>query len=54
MKGNGVSPVLAIIVSLVFILCTVLLFRAGHAIWGVIFLIISIDCLLDVPLALKS
>ena len=50
---KGLSPVFAIIATLIFCFFTVLLITGGHPFWGVIFAIFTVDCFADVVLCLK-
>ena len=51
---NGISPVFAIILTLIVACITVLLFVNHHIVWGVIFAIICVDFFADVVLSLKK
>ncbi|MBR2259952.1 MAG: hypothetical protein IJ899_21990 [Blautia sp.] len=56
MKGsaNGISPIVAIILTVLVGYCTCRLFLGGHKFWGVVFIIIFLDFLADVLLSLKK
>ena len=51
---NNISPVVAVILTLIMVVLTVLLFVNGHPVWGVIFAIISIDFCADMVLSFKK
>ena len=51
---NGISPVFAIILTLIVACITVLLFVNHHIVWGVIFAIICVDFFADVVLSFKK
>lgn len=54
-KGsNGISPVIALILSLVVGFLTVRIFQGGHNFWGVVFTLIFIDFIADFVLSLKQ
>ena len=43
-KGiNGISPILALILTLIVGYLTVRLFLGGHVFWGIVFALITID-----------
>ena len=50
---NGISPVLAILVTLVVAALTVVLFATRHPAWGVILALICVDFFADVVLAFQ-
>ncbi len=51
---NGISPVLAFILTAVVAALTVLLFTSGHPVWGVLVGIVCIDFFADLVLSLKK
>ncbi len=53
-SANGINPVIAIVLTLAVIALAVLLFTKGHPVWGVIFSLIGVDFLADVPLSFKK
>lgn len=54
-KGiNGISPVIAVILTLLIVVLTVVNFSAGHTFWGVVFAVISVDFCADLVLSLKK
>ena len=54
MNANGISPVVAIILTVLVAALTVWLFASGHPVWGVIFALICLDFLADVVLSFKK
>ena len=56
MKGsaNGISPVVAIIVTLIVAALCVWMFTTGHIVWGIIFGLITIDFFADVVLSFQK
>ena len=54
-KGvNGISPVAAIICTLVILALTIVFFVTGHPVWGVIFALITIDVFADLVLSFRK
>ena len=54
-KGvNGISPILAIILTVLVAVLTVVFFAGGHGFWGVVFLLITVDFAADALLAIKK
>lgn len=54
-KGvNGISPILAIILTVLVAVLTVVFFAGGHGFWGVVFLLITVDFAADALLAMKK
>lgn len=53
-NANGISPVVAILITLIAAIFTVFLFVKGHMIWGVIFALVTLDFFGDVLLSLKK
>jgi len=51
---NGISPGIAIVVTLIVAALTVWFYASGHIFWGIVFTLISIDFLADVILSLKK
>ena len=52
-NANGIHPVIAIVLTIAVAALAVLLFTKGHPVWGVIFSLIGVDFLADVPLSFK-
>ena len=52
-NANGISPVVAIVLTLIVAALTVWLFAAKHVFWGIVFALICVDFLADVVLSLK-
>ena len=53
-NANGISPVLAIILTLVVAALAAWLFIGGHVVWGVIVALICVDFFADVILSFKK
>lgn len=53
-NANGISPVLAFMLTLLAACLTFWLFSTGHVVWGVITAIICVDFLADFILSLKK
>ena len=54
-KGiNGVSPILALILTLIVGYLTVRVFLGGHVFWGIVLGIICVDFCADLILSLKK
>ena len=53
-NANGISPVLAIILTVIVAFFTFWLFNTGHVFWGVVFAIICVDFLADVVLSFRK
>ena len=51
---NGISPFIAIILTVLVAVLTVVFFTGGHAFWGVVFALITVDFFADVVLSFKS
>ena len=54
MNANGISPVIAVILTVLVAALTVVLFATGHPVWGVIVGLICIDFFADMILSFKS
>lgn len=54
MKGNGIHPVVAAVLTLIVAVLAVVLFVTGHPVWGVIVALIAVDFLADVIVAFKT
>lgn len=52
--ANGISPVVAIVLTLIVAACAIWLYTTGHPVWGTIFAIIAIDFAADAVLSLKT
>ena len=53
-KTNGISPILALILTVLVAVLTVVFFKNHHPFWGVIFAIICVDFCADLVLSLKK
>ena len=54
MSANGISPVIAVVLTVIVAALTVLLFGTGHPVWGVIVGLICIDFLADAILSFRK
>ena len=52
-NANGLNPVIAILLTALVCVLTVLLFNGGHVFWGVVFALITVDFAADAVLSLK-
>lgn len=52
-NANGIPPIIALILTALVAVLTVLLFRSGHNFWGVIFALICTDFFADLVLSFK-
>ena len=53
-NANGISPVIAILVTLIAAALTAWMFVRGHVFWGIVFALICVDFLADVILSFKK
>ena len=53
-SGNGISPILAIVLTILVCILTVVFFNGGHVFWGIVFALITVDFLADAILSLKQ
>ena len=54
-KGcNGLSPLVALIVTLLACVCCVWLFVGRHIFWGIVLALITVDFAADLVLSLKK
>ncbi len=54
-KGlNGLNPIVAILLTVLVAVLTVVFFTGGHIFWGVVFALITLDFLADVILSFKK
>ena len=51
--ANGISPIVALILTALVCVLTVVLFTHGHPVWGVIFALITLDFAADLLLSFK-
>ncbi len=52
-NANGINPILAILLTLVVCVFTVVLFTGGHTFWGIVFALITLDFAADAVLSFK-
>ncbi len=52
-NGNGISPVVAFILTVLVAILTVVFLSGGHIFWGVVFALITLDFAADLILSLK-
>ena len=52
-NANGISPIVALILTALVAVLTVVFFTGGHAFWGVVFAIITVDFAADLLLSFK-
>ena len=52
-NANGISPILALILTVLIAVVTVLIWKGGHVFWGIVFTLICIDFCADLVLSLK-
>lgn len=53
-NANGISPVLAVVLTLLAGALALWLYKTGHVFWGVVFTLIFADFLADMILSFKS
>ena len=53
-KTNRISPVIALILTALVAVLTVVFFKNHHPFWGVVFAIICVDFCADLVLSLKK
>ena len=51
---NGISPVTALILTVLVAVLTVIFFREEHYFWGIVFAVICVDFFADLLLAIKK
>ena len=52
-NANGINPIVAILLTVLVCVLTVVFFKSGHAFWGIVFALITIDFAADALLAFK-
>ena len=50
---NGISPIVALILTALVCVLTVVFFTGGHVFWGVVFALITLDFAADLLLSFK-
>ena len=51
---NGIHPILAILLTVLVAVLTVVFFKTGHIFWGVVFALITLDFFADVILSFQK
>jgi len=52
-NANGISPIVALILTALVCVLTVVFFTGGHVFWGIVFAIITVDFAADLLLSYK-
>ena len=52
-NANGISPIVALILTALVCVLTVVFFTHGHVFWGVVFALITLDFAADLLLSFK-
>ena len=52
-NANGISPIVALILTALVCVLTVVCFTGGHVFWGIVFAIIALDFAADLLLSFK-
>ncbi len=52
-NANGINPIVALILTALVCVLTVVFFTGGHVFWGIVFAIITLDFAADLILSLK-
>ena len=52
-NANGISPIVAIILTALVCALTVAFFTGGHIFWGIVFALIALDFAADAVLSFK-
>ncbi len=52
-NANGISPIVALILTALVAVLTVVFFTGGHVFWGIVFAIITVDFAADLLLSFK-
>ncbi len=50
---NGIDPIVAIILTVLVCVLTVVFFTGGHVFWGIVFALITLDFFADVILSFR-
>ena len=53
-NANGISPIVALILTALVCALTVVFFTGGHVFWGVVFALITVDFAADLVLSLQK
>ena len=51
---NGISPILALVLTVLMAILTVVFFKTEHVFWGIVVAVICVDFCADLVLALKK
>lgn len=52
-NANGINPIVAIILTVLVCVLTVVFYTGGHPFWGIVFALITVDFAADAVLAFK-
>ncbi len=52
-NANGISPLVALILTALVCVLTVVFFTGGHVFWGIVFALITLDFFADVILSFR-
>ena len=52
--ANGLNPVVAILLTVLVAVLTVVFFTGGHVFWGIVFALITVDFFADVILSFQK
>ena len=52
-NANGISPIVALILTALVCVLTVVFFTGGHIFWGIVFALITLDSGADLLLSFK-
>ena len=53
-NSNGISPILALVLTILVAFLTIRFFAKEHVFWGIVFAVICVDFCADLVLALKK
>ena len=53
-NANGLNPIVAILLTVLVAVLTIVFFAGGHGFWGFVFLLITVDFAADAALAVKK
>lgn len=52
--ANGLNPIVAILLTVLVAVLTVVFFTGGHIFWGIVFALITVDFFADVLLSFQK
>ena len=52
-NANGISPIIAAVLTLLVAVLTIVTFKGGHIFWGIVFAAICVDFFADLMLSMK-